>query len=194
MTVFLMVAEDTGQILPTILSRTQLIRVPRMRDEDLLEALKKTYGENEEILLNTVHLAEGSYSKAVEILAMSEESEFQLDLFIRIMRLSYSRKFQDMFDWVDEVSGLGRERQKSFLAYALRMVRENFLLNMQQKELVRMSLPENDFSSRFSDFINEGNAPTIIQELENASLHIEANAYARIVFLDFALTLIKLIR
>ena len=31
MTIFLMVPEDTGPILPTILSRTQWIRVPRLR-------------------------------------------------------------------------------------------------------------------------------------------------------------------
>lgn len=194
MTVFLLVAENTGQILPTVLSRTQLIRVPRLRDEELLEALNKSYKEDEEKLKNTVHLAEGNYSSAIEILARSEESEYQLDLFIRVMRLAYSRKFQEIFTWVDEVSGLGRERQKSFLIYALRMVRENYLLNMEQKELVRMNPQENDFSGRFSAFIHEGNAPDIITELDQACIHIEANAYARIVFLDFALTLVKLIR
>ncbi len=194
MTVFLLVAENTGQILPTVLSRTQLIRVPRLRDEELLEALNKSYKEDEEKLKNTVHLAEGNYSSAIEILARSEESEYQLDLFIRVMRLAYSRKFQEIFTWVDEVSGLGRERQKSFLVYALRMVRENYLLNMEQKELVRMNPQENDFSGRFSAFIHEGNAPDIITELDQACIHIEANAYARIVFLDFALTLVKLIR
>lgn len=194
MTVFLLVAENTGQILPTVLSRTQLIRVPRLRDEELLEALNKSYKEDEEKLKNTVHLAEGNYSSAVEILARSEESEYQLDLFIRVMRLAYSRKFQEIFTWVDEISGLGRERQKSFLVYALRMVRENYLLNMEQKELVRMNPPENDFSGRFSAFIHKDNAQEIIRELDEACVHIEANAYARIVFLDFALTLVKLIR
>jgi DNA polymerase-3 subunit delta' len=194
MTVFLLVAENTGQILPTVLSRTQLIRVPRLRDEELLEALNKSYTEDEEKLKNTVHLAEGNYGSAVEILARSEESEYQLDLFIRVMRLAYSRKFQEIFTWVDEISGLGRERQKSFLVYALRMVRENYLLNMEQKELVRMNPQENDFSGRFSAFIHKDNAQEIIRELDEACVHIEANAYARIVFLDFALTLVKLIR
>ncbi len=195
MTVFLLVAEDTEQILKTVLSRTQLIRVPRLTDEDLLEALKKIYTDEDDAKLkNLVHLAEGNYSNAVEILARSEESEYQFELFIRIMRLAYSRKFQEIFNWVDEVSGLGRERQKVFLSYAIRMVRENYLMNMNQKELARMSPPETDFSDRFSAFIKDSNAPAIIQELNDACVHIEANAYARIVFLDFALTLVKLIR
>jgi DNA polymerase-3 subunit delta' len=65
---------------------------------------------------------------------------------------------------------------------------------MQQRGLVRMSPPESDFSERFSAFIHDRNAPAIVKELEEACVHIEANAYARIVFLDFALTLVKLIR
>jgi DNA polymerase-3 subunit delta' len=194
MTVFLMVGENTGDLLPTVLSRTQLIRIPRLSDKDLLEALKKKYSIAEEHLANAVHLANGSYSNAVEILNRSEESEYQLELFIRIMRLAYSRKFQEIFEWVEEVAGLGRERQKQFLIYSIRLVRENYLLNMQEKDLVRLSPEEKDFSEKFSAFIHEGNAPAIIQEFNDACTHIEANAYARIVLLDFALNLVKLIR
>ncbi len=193
MTIFLLVAEDTGQLLPTVLSRTQMIRVPRLGDQDLMDALKKAYTLDEEKLRNAVRLAEGSYSNAVEILNRSEESEYQLELFIRIMRLAYSRKFQEIFDWVEELSLLGRERQKAFLIYALRLVRENYLLNMDQKELVRLSPNESDFSGKFSTFIHDGNTPSLVKELNDACLHIEANAYARIVFLDFALNLVKLI-
>jgi DNA polymerase-3 subunit delta' len=159
-----------------------------------MAALKKTYSVDDEQLGNAVHLAEGSYSNAVEILNKSEESEYQLELFIRIMRLAYSRKFQEIFEWVEEVSGLGRERQKLFLANAMRLVRENFLLNLNQRDLVRLSPSENDFSSKFNAFIHEGNAPAIIQQFNDAYTHIEANAYGRIVFLDLAMILVKRIR
>lgn len=194
LTVFLMVAESTGNILPTVLSRTQLIRVPRLSDQDLLMALKKTYSLDDEQLGNAVHLADGSYPNAVNNLNRSEESEYQLELFIRIMRLAYSRKFQEIFEWVEEVSGLGRERQKLFLANAMRLVRENFLLNMDEKDLVRLSPPEKEFSSKFNAFIHPGNAPAIIQQFNDAYTHIESNAYSRIVLLDFTMSLVKLIR
>ncbi|MFC2115462.1 ATP-binding protein [Bacteroidota bacterium] len=194
MTVFLLVAESTEQIIPTVLSRTQLIRVPRLRDEDLLETLRKAYPGNDEKLKKAVHLSEGNYCKAIENLDLSEESEYQLELFTRIMRLTFSRKFKEIFDWVEEISGLGRERQKAFLTFAIRLVRENYLLNMEQHELVRLSPEESEFSGRFSAFIHDLNTPAIIKELDDACLHIEVNAYARIVFLDFALKLVKLIK
>ena len=194
MTIFLLVPEDTGPMLPTILSRTQLIRVPRIAEEDLLSALKKKHQLSDEILQSAVKISGGNYVKAEESLMTSEDSAYQLELFIRIMRLAYAREFQEIFEWVEELAGLGRERQKAFLAYAIRMIRENYLLNKEQVELVRMTADEAGFSKKFFPFINDRNVPGMVQELNEASIHIEANAYARIVFLDFALKLVKLIR
>lgn len=194
MTIFLLVPEDTGPMLPTILSRTQLIRVPRIAEEDLLNALKKKHQVSDEILQSAVKISGGNYVKAEESLMTSEDSAYQLELFIRIMRLAYAREFQEIFEWVEELAGLGRERQKAFLAYAIRMIRENYLMNKEQVELVRMTADEAGFSKKFFPFINDRNVPGMVQELNEAIIHIEANAYARIVFLDFALKLVKLIR
>lgn len=194
MTIFLMVPEDTGPMLPTILSRTQMIRVPRIAEEDLLDALKKKHAVSEEVLKSAVKISGGNYVKAEENLMTSEDSAYQLELFIRIMRLAYSREFQEIFVWVEELAGLGRERQKAFLAYVIRMIRENYLLNKEQGELVRMTAGESEFSKKFFPYINDRNVPAMVQELNEASIHIEANAYARIVFLDFALKLVKLIK
>jgi DNA polymerase-3 subunit delta' len=194
MTIFLLVPEDTGPMLPTILSRTQMIRVPRIAELDLLTALKKKHQVSDEILQSAVKISGGNYVKAEESLMTSEDSAFQLELFIRIMRLAYAREFQEIFEWVEELAGLGRERQKAFLAYAIRMVRENYLLNKEQDELVRMTADEAGFSKKFFPFINDSNVPGMVQEMNAAIIHIEANAYARIVILDFALKLVKLIR
>ena len=194
MTIFLLVPEDTGPMLPTILSRTQLIRVPRIAEEDLLNALKKKHQVSDEILKSAVKISGGNYVIAEESLMTSEDSAYQLELFIRIMRLAYAREFQEIFEWVEELAGLGRERQKAFLAYAIRMIRENYLMNKEQVELVRMTADEAGFSKKFFPFINDRNVPGMVQELNEAIIHIEANAYARIVFLDFALKLVKLIR
>jgi len=68
------------------------------------------------------------------------------------------------------------------------------MLNTTGDELARLTRSEKEFSEKFHPFINTGNAPLIADELNQASIHIEANAYARIVFLDFALKLVKLIR
>jgi DNA polymerase-3 subunit delta' len=171
-----------------------LIRVPQIKDGDLMEALKNKYPVSETTLQNAVKISGGNYVKAEEFLQTSEDAAYQLEQFIRIMRLAWKREFLEIFDWVDEIAGLGREKQKAFLAYSIRMVRENYLLNKEQGDLVRMTADESAFSEKFFPYINDKNVPALVKELSDASIHIEANAFARIVFLDFALKLVKLIR
>ena len=100
----------------------------------------------------------------------------------------------ELFDWVSELAEIGRERQKSFLLYALGQVRENFVYNLKNPKLVYMDEEEQAFSSRFSPFINERNIMPITEELEKSVLHISMNGNPRIIFTDMALRIVKLIR
>jgi DNA polymerase-3 subunit delta' len=193
-TVFMMVTESPEQIIPTILSRTQLLKIPAIEPGPMSEALRKIFELPNGEIDDAVRLSEGNYNEAVEYIQKSEETEVNFERFGSIMRLAYSRNIKGVLDWIDQMSTLGREKQKNFLVYALRMVRENYMMNMGNKELVRMSAKEREFASRFSVFIHHNNTALIAEELNKACLHIEANAYDKIVFLDMAMGLIKLIR
>jgi len=193
-TVFLLVAESTEHFLPTILSRTQILKIPEIDEESLFQALKKNYKQPEKELRNAAQLADGSLIRAVEYIERSEETKINFDRFVQFMRLAYSRNMSGIFSWVEEVSVIGREKQKNFLIYALRLIRGNYLLNMQNRDLVRLSSDELTFSEKFSAFINHDNANEIADELNEACLHIEANANPRIIFMDLALKMVKQIR
>ena len=193
-TVFLLITENPEQIIPTILSRTQILKIPGIEENALFEAFKSKFQLSDEELQDTVRLSEGSYNKAIEFIQRSEETEMNFDRFATIMRLAYIRNFTGIFEWVEQTSALVREKQKNFLIYALRLVRENYQLNMGNMNLVRLSAKEKEFAGKFSAFINHKNASQIAEEFNKACLHIEANAYARIVFFDMALKLVKLIR
>jgi DNA polymerase III subunit delta' len=99
-----------------------------------------------------------------------------------------------LLQWCEGISPIGREQQKSFLMYALRMARENYMLNCQVPELALLTEKEQEFSSKFFPFIHSNNIVQISEELNIAQYHIEANANGKIVFLDMALKLIKLIK
>lgn len=96
--------------------------------------------------------------------------------------------------WSEQVAGMGRERQKSFLEYCQRMVRENFIYNLHQNDLTYMTISEQNFATRFSPFINERNVMGIMDELSEAQLHIEQNVNAKMVFFDFSLKTIVLLK
>jgi DNA polymerase-3 subunit delta' len=193
-TLFLLVAESEEEIIMTIRSRCQLIKVPGIEPDAMAGALERLPEAGAKNIRNLVHLSRGNYRKALRLIMSSGEGNDNLDNFKELMRLSYGRKFLDLFKWVDQISGIGRERQKSFLQYALTQVRENFICNLKQPELVFMDEQEASFSSRFSPFINERNIISIAEELEKAHLHISTNGNPRIIFTDMALKIVKLIR
>jgi len=193
-TVFLLVADNTENFLPTILSRTQIIKIPGIDEESLFNALKKKYNQSDEELRNAARLADGGYIKAIEYIERSEETKLNFNRFVQLMRLAYSRKVTGIFKWVEDISAIGREKQKNFLIYALRLIHGNYLLNMENRDMVKMSADELVFSEKFSSFINHDNVAGVTDELNKACLHIEANANARIVFMDLALKLVKQIR
>ena len=193
-TLFLMVSENSEQILSTILSRTQLIKIPRIDNESMRNALCDRFGLSPEKASDIVHLASGNYFEAQNLISSTEEDFFNFEQFTKLMRLAYQRKVIEVIDWVDEISRIGREKQKSFLSYSIRLIRENFMLNLKHKEIVYLTQKELGFSEKFSQFINQENVSQIYEVLNRAHADIEMNAYNKIVFLDLALKIIKLIR
>ena len=110
-----------------------------------------------------------------------------------LMRLAYQRKVKDLRRWSDEMATFGREKQKRFLEFFLRMLRENFMYNFQQQELCYMTQKEEDFAKNFARFINEANVLEMYDLVNRAIRDIGQNASAKIVFFDLALQMIVLL-
>ena len=193
-TLFLLVSEDEEQIIPTIRSRCQHIKMNGIEPKDLTEALIKLPQAKGKDIGGIVRLSHGNYRKALELLSSDEDNLFNLENFMKLMRLTYTRKFSEIFDWVNEISIAGREKQKSFLQYSLNMLRENFISNLKNPELSFMDEKEKSFSSKFSPFINEKNIIPMSEELEKAYRDISMNGNPSIIFTDISLKIMKLIR
>lgn len=192
-TVILMVSEAPEQVLPTILSRTQVVRVPPLDTDTLRQALRERHGVPDEQAVALARLAHGSYTAACRALESDSERALFFDLFVMLMRLSYQRKIKEMKKWSEQVAALGRERQKNFLAYCQRLVRENFVYNFRHEELNYLTPEESHFSTNFARFINERNVIPIMEELGAAERDVEQNTNPKFVFFDFALKMIVLL-
>ena len=193
-TLFLLVAEHTEFMLSTILSRTQLIKVLKINKGDLIDYFKNKFTYSEQQVSDAVNLADGNYVKALQVLQNDEKNGFNFDSFVSLMRLCWTKDVLGLMQWCESIVGLGRENQKSFLLYAIRLIRENFVMNCQVPELALLTTQEQEFSSKFFPFINQNNIYQIVDELNKAHYHIESNANDKIVFLDTVLKLIKLIK
>lgn len=192
-TVFLLVTEEPDMLLATIQSRVQRFHIPGIEIPQIVKALCSNYGIEEATAFNIAHRSEGNWMKVLETIHLNEDNKLFFDLFVSLMRLAYQRKIRDMKQWSENMATMGRERQKNFLAYAQRMIRENFVHNFNLPSIVFMNEEEEKFSSRFAPFINERNVMGIMDELSEAEKHISQNVNARMVFFDFALKMIVLL-
>lgn len=192
-TVFLLVSHRAEGILPTILSRTQRLTVKAIPEAEMAEHLVRERGVSAEDAAYVAHTAQGNYVRALRLLSVGHNEQEFLDLFMLLMRKCYLRDIKEMHAWSELVASWGRERQKAFLDYALRMVRENFIMNFHRPELNYMTRAEEEFSVRFSPFINERNVLGISDELALARRDIAQNVNAKMVFFDFALKMIVLL-
>lgn len=195
-TLFILVSEEDDRLLPTITSRCQHIRIPAISSPDLSAHLVRAAGMNPARAEEIAAIANGNMVRAMELAREDDNTALHLDRFTRLMRTGYARDIQSLVSWSEETAALGRERQKSFLSYALRMIRENFIMNFRGKEnkLVYLTQPEDEFSLKFHPFINENNINALNREFNLAYAHVESNGNTKMIFLDLALKTMRLIR
>lgn len=193
-TLFLMVSENSELLLPTILSRTQKIRVPKIDDESMFSAISDHFGLEPKKAQEVVHLANGNYLEALHFIHTHEEEKANFQRFVSLMRLCYGRKVVEILDWVDQNASMGRENLKIFLQYASRMIRENFMMNLNMESIVYLTEEEKAFSDNFSSFIHENNANRMYKQFNQAHRDIQMNAHKKTILLDLSIQLMKLLR
>ena len=196
-TLFLLVSDFPDQIINTIQSRSQFIKIPKIDEESLAEGLIKFHNIEKSKATEIARLSDGNIYKAIDSIEVDEFEQFNFKMFVNLMRLCYAAKIIELQAWIDEISTVGRERQKSFLQNALRLTRGNYILNTLKNvnsTMAGLTKQELEFSSKFYTFIHQNNIQQLSDELNRAYKHIERNGTDKIIFLDLALKITKLIR
>lgn len=187
-TIFLFVASSLENILQTILSRVQVIYIPKIYDTDLLNALLGK-GASAEKAAEIAHFANGDWNKALQLFDSHNPDENYSKQFQHWMRTCYKKDVPGMIKWADEMHKQSRENQKHFLSYALDQVRQNLVLNYAGEGFVRMNPGEKSFSDKFAPFINDLNAEDLMNEITEAHHDVSRNAYSKLVFADLSVKL-----
>jgi len=195
-TLFLLVADEPDKVIPTIFSRCQLVKIPSFSQDELTKYLVEKYSISETKATDLARVSNGNLIRAVELCENEESSRFNLDSFRNLMRFAWKRDIISLISWSEEIASTGREAQKNFISFSLRLLRENLMMTLGQLEnnLVYLTGDEADFSAKFHPFIKPDNIYPINDELNLAYSHIESNGNAKIIFLDLALKVTRLIR
>ena len=192
-TLFILVANNQEQILSTLLSRTQIVKIPKLSHTTVESYLMEGHGLSENQATEYSFLADGNLIEAKSLVANTHNEN--ADKFAEWLRMGYGNRVLDLTVFVEQAAGWGRENQKNFLKYGISFLRECSLLLSGADELVKLPARGLETAKKLSTHVLDLNmADAIIAELEKAHYHIERNANPKILFLDVSLQLVKIIK
>ncbi len=178
-TLFILVAENEDLVLPTIISRTQLVKIPALTNLEVEASLELKAGVSMEKAQQIAAVAEGNYREALQLLQHADDDwELMLREWLNaIIRTGPVAQVK----WIDDTAKLGREKQKQFLKYFIHLLEEAVKLRV----IGPTDNPQgsvNDFAARLNKLCDLGQQEAIINELDKASYYIERNANAKMLF------------
>ena len=192
-TLFLMLADAQENILQTILSRTQLVQIPRISLNNLVQYIQQKHHLDVSAATSLTSLAEGDLIEVENLLSLSQEKDSNRELFIQLMRVCFKKDVLAMMDWAENVGAIGKEKQKMFVRYALHMFRQSLLKNYGTTQLSRTSKEEDEFLKNFAKFITGNNINDFVETFNDAHYHIDRNAHAKILFTELTFKVMRYI-
>ena len=192
-TLFILVAESSDKMLQTILSRTQIVTVPRIQMDEMslyLRSDKKLASATSDSVSARV---DGDLIEAFEFLGDHVEQDENKSLFVQLMRVCYKKNVLDMMTWAESIAATSNEHQKVFLKYALHMFRQSMLRNYTEDHLTKVSDDEDLFLQNFAKFITGNNIIDFMKTFNDAHYHIERNANSKILFTNLCFQVMRYI-
>ena len=197
-TLFIFVAEDESAILPTILSRTQLVKIPALTDDEIEDALI-TRGKVENNKARQIAgVCSGNYRESLQMLQHAEE-DWQ-SLLREWLNAIAKNNTAAQIKWIDEIARLGREKQKQFLRYFIHLLEQAVRVRMIEESssiktrFSNMPEKEKDFAIRLNKLCSLSAQQAIITELDKATYYIERNAHAKMLFHALCIRLYHIIK
>ncbi|MEJ6774786.1 MAG: DNA polymerase III subunit delta' [Flavobacteriia bacterium] len=181
-TYFILIAEDIEMLLPTLVSRCQLVNIPPITNKVLEASLSSEIKDKKSLVTQ----AEGDYRRLQRIVQNTNNKEFEA-LLIAGLRVAFKVKkdvnsIVKLMEWTGKLSQIGKEEQKAFLNYGVQFFRDAFLINYSLHKLVHYQT-ENDFDiEKIAPFITSNNIQDLISLFEISHYQILRNANAKMVF------------
>lgn len=191
---FILISEKPDMILSTILSRTQLVKIPRLTNDLIASELQKQFPDLDAThAMDIAILSEGDYNKALKIHEDNSDLQSMLDAFTLVMSsaVAFAKgqtlntvRYAEVQNCFDEISKQGREYQKQFLLFMLRMLRNVLMANQGHLSVIKAT--ENELSAIhvFKENLNLKHISLITDECNKALYHIGRNGNSSLIFTD----------
>lgn len=190
-TLFILLTEDSDQVLGTIISRTQLVKIPRYSDQELKNILINQHNVSSDQADELVVQCEGNIAQALALIDGVGQRKAVGANFIEWLRECYVSGVQRKVGFypkhvqrASDFAKSGRENQKFFLTVGLNLIRSVMQQHVGNPNLVKLTGDEFVFSEKFKGFVHPANAIAFYDLFQEAIYHVERNANANLLFLD----------
>lgn len=180
-TLFIMVAENESLILPTILSRCQLVKIPALQSAFIEEALLKQHNMPSVQARQIAGMSGGNYREALQLMQHAEEDWQHLlrEWLNAILKTGPVAQVK----WIEDISRTGREKQKQFLRYFIHLLAQSIRVQITgEKGMSSTEGKERDFILRLNKLADIASQKVIVEEIDKAIYHIERNANPKMLF------------
>jgi DNA polymerase-3 subunit delta' len=89
---------------------------------------------------------------------------------------------------------INKEKQKNFLYYCTVLLRESFVYNFRNFDIVYLTSEEKEFVEKFSAFIKPENIESLVKIINDSSYHIERNGNEKIIYTDMFFLIMKVLK
>jgi DNA polymerase-3 subunit delta' len=192
--VFILISEEPDKILNTILSRTQLVKLPRLSDADIAQKLQATHPDlSPEEASDIAILADGNYNKAMHIVTDNEDQRAILQQFEVVFdsvtalaqnKLLTAVQYDQAQAALTEVVAKGREYQKQFLQLMLRMLRNILMMNTNNPQMLKLTHQEQSVLDKYRGIINLKQISAMTDLCNEALYHITRNGNTSLILTD----------
>jgi DNA polymerase-3 subunit delta' len=186
-TFFILVTNAADKLLPTIISRTQIVTVPLLHDGELETYLKANYNVEESKAIKVAQLADGNLNLGIKLLDNEEDNNTQR--FTEWMRACFRRNYNILVSMAEDYHGLDKLSQRNMITYSINMMRETMLHLSGVTQINRTRGDELKFVQDFSKVMNLDKIEKSFKLFNEASYYLERNGSAKMIFLDLSLKL-----
>lgn len=190
-TYFILVTNGSEQLLPTIISRTQAVRIPMLTDDELRHYLKTRYELPEKQLTEIIQLSEGDLSVAENLL---KQDDRHFDYFFNWMLSCYSQRHAELAGIAEEFHAMDMQTQQTILLYALTMLRECMMQMANVPALNRLQGEQLERVTKLSRLLTMEKLEIFYRHFNDASYHLERSGSAKMTFWHISLQLAKAFR
>jgi DNA polymerase-3 subunit delta' len=197
-TIFILVVENIEQVLNTIISRTQLIKMTAIEDTDLANYLMTQYEITDKIAMRIARISDGNLNAAIEYAGGVENQSDEmlknwLSQCLRIKNAQAAEPSLKLLEFVENIAKIGRENQKIFLKYFLWFLRESNLIAIGLTS-EKLEGPELEFAKKLATVLDPETTDRINKLINKVHYYIERNTNPKIIFMSTSFKLASIMR